>query len=59
MKKLLFILSTFCCILTVSALDIAINRKACVQIVVNPAAGNHKTSYYYVNTGTRFFRPDK
>ena len=39
MKKLLFILSTFCCILTVSALDIAINRKACVQIVVNPAAG--------------------
>ena len=26
---------------------------------VNPAAGNHKTSYYYVNTGTRFFRPDK
>jgi BioD-like phosphotransacetylase family protein len=39
MKNLLFILSTCCCILTVSALDIAVNRKACVQIVVNPAAG--------------------
>ena len=39
MKNLLFILSTCCCILTVSALDIAVNRKACVQIVVNPKAG--------------------
>lgn len=39
MKNLLFILSIFCCILTVSALDIAVNRKACVQIVVNPKAG--------------------
>ena len=26
---------------------------------VNPAAGKHRTKYYYVNTGTRFFRPDK
>ena len=26
---------------------------------INPSAGKHRISYYYVNTGTRFFRPDK
>ena len=26
---------------------------------INPSAGKHKITYYYVNTGTRFFRPDK
>ena len=39
MKKKLCFIALFACILSLPALDIVKNKKACARIVVNPAAG--------------------